>query len=211
MKPGVGGDSANELSVQVGQQHVSFTLEPKSTSSRRTSRSAAKVQKTRREKLRLQIKCWDRGQEVTESWEDTDTVSLETQLANVVDALIVTGERLHREGIQHHYNWLVQRKTDMEEKERQQQAEQVRLEQERRQQREQARIDRLLTDASALRQAGEIRSYVDRVVNSVAAEGPELLSAQLDSWVTWAIAQADRIDPVRSGRFIEAMQDPAED
>lgn len=34
-------------------------------------------------------------------------------------------------------------------------------------------------DASALRQAGEIRSYVDRVVNSVAAEGPELLSTLL--------------------------------
>ncbi len=48
-------------------------------------------------------------------------------------------------------------------------------------------------------------------MNSVAAEGPELQSAQLDSWVTWAIAQADRIDPVRSGRFIKAMQDPAED
>ncbi|VAW72768.1 hypothetical protein MNBD_GAMMA13-2098 [hydrothermal vent metagenome] len=48
-------------------------------------------------------------------------------------------------------------------------------------------------------------------ISDAAAEGPELLSAQLDSWVTWAIAQADRIDPVRSGRFIEAMQDPAED
>ena len=123
----------------------------------------------------------------------------------------VVDKRLYREGIQHHYNWLVQRKTDLEEKERQRQAEQVRLEQERQQQREQARIDRLLTDASALRQAGEIRSYVERVVNSVAAEGPELPSAQLDTWVTWAIAQADRIDPVRSGRFIEAMKDPAEE
>lgn len=210
MKPGVGGDSANELSVQVGQQHVSFTLEPLPTSSKRTSRSAGEVQKTRREKLRLQIKCWDRGQEAAEGWEDTDTVSLEKQLADVVEALIVTGERLYREGIQHHYNWLVQRKTDLEEKERQRQAEQVRLERERQQQREQARIDRLLADASALCQAGEIRSYVERVVNSVAAEGPELPSAQLDTWVTWALAQADRIDPVRSGRFIEAMKEPAE-
>jgi len=58
MKPGVGGDSANELSVQVGQQHVSFTLEPKSTPSRRTSRSAAKVQKTRREKYAVTWSEW---------------------------------------------------------------------------------------------------------------------------------------------------------
>ena len=48
-------------------------------------------------------------------------------------------------------------------------------------------------------------------VNSVAKQGPELPSAQLDTWVTWANAQADRIDPVRSGRFIKAMKDPAEE
>lgn len=27
------------------------------------------------------------------------------------------------------------------------------------------------------------------------------------AWARWALAQADRIDPVRSGRFVESMRD----
>ena len=89
-------------------------------------------------------------------------------------------------------------------------AKQVRLEQERLQRLEQARVDRLMADASALCQAGEIRNYVQRVVSAVTTGDIELPSVQLDSWVIWALAQADRIDPVQSGGFIEVMKDPVD-
>jgi len=49
---------------------------------------------------------------------------------------------------------------------------------------------------------------VERVVNAVATGGTELSSTELDTWVSWALAQADQIDPVQSGQFIEAMKDP---
>jgi hypothetical protein len=67
-----------------------------------------------------------------------------------------------------------------------------------------------LPDASAQCQAGEISNYVERVVSAVAEGDANLPSVQLDTWVVWALAQADRIDPVQSGRFIEAMKDPAD-
>jgi hypothetical protein len=67
-----------------------------------------------------------------------------------------------------------------------------------------------LPDASAQCQAGEISNYVECVVSAVAVGDANLPSVQLDTWVAWALAQADRIDPVQSGRFIEAMKDPAD-
>jgi hypothetical protein len=209
-KPSVRGEVASELSVQVGQQHVGFTLDLVSAPNRKTSRSAGKVQKVRRGKLRLQISHCDQGREAKEVWEDTDAELLEKQLTDVVVALIVTGERQYRASIQHHYEWLIQRKAELEEEEQRQRDEQVHLEQERRQRREQARVDRLLANASAQCQAVEIRSYVERVVSAVAEGDANLPSVQLDTWVVWALAQADRIDPVQSGRFIEAMKDPAD-
>ena len=211
MKPSVRGESASELSVLVGQQNVRFTLEPVSAPPRKVSGSAGKVQKARQHRLRFQISSGGYSREAEEVWEDTDTESLERQLTDVAVALIVAGERQYRAGVQHRHDWLIQRRTELEEEERRQRAEQVRLEQERRQQREQAWVDRLLADASALRQAGEIRNYVGCVVNLQTQAHAELPSVQLDTWVSWALAQADRIDPIQSRRFIKAMKDPAED
>lgn len=209
-KPSVRGEVASELDVRVGQQRVGFTLDVVSAPSRKTSRVVGKVQKVRREKLRLQITHWDQGREAKEIWEDTDEDLLEKQLTDIVVALIVTGERQYRARQQYHYEWLIQRKAELEEEERRLRAEKVRLEQERRLRREQARVDRLLADASALRQAGEIRNYVERVVSAVSTGDAELSSLQLDAWAVWARAQADQIDPVQSGWFIEAMNDPAD-
>ncbi len=209
-KPSVRGEVANELDVRVGQQRVGFTLDVVSVPIRKASRAVGKVQKVRREKLRLQISHWDQGREAKEIWEDTDEDLLEKQLTDIVVALIVTGERQYRARQQHHYEWLIQRKAELEEEERRLRAEKVRLEQERRLRREQARVDRLLADASALRQAGEIRNYVERVVSAVATGDAELSSLQLVTWAVWARAQADRIDPVQSGRFIGSMKDSAD-
>jgi len=210
MKPSVRCESTSELSVQVGQQYVRFTLEQVSVSSRKTSGSVGTVKKTRQHKLRFQISSgrYSREEDV---WEDTETESLERQLTNVAVALIVAGERQYRAGVQHRYDWLIQRKAELEEEEQRQRAEQVRLEQERRQRREQARVDRLLADASAMRQAGEIRNYVECVVDLQGKGHAGLPPAQLDTWVVWALAQADRIDPIQSRRFMEAMKDPTED
>ena len=94
-------------------------------------------------------------------------------------------------------------------------AERKRREEERRRReleakREQARIDHLLGQASALSRAEQIRAYVAavRALNSTAPE--PMTPTALDEWCGWALAQADRIDPVHSGAYKTRPGAPAE-
>jgi hypothetical protein len=81
-----------------------------------------------------------------------------------------------------------------------------RAEQERQQRLEQARVERLLDEAASLRQAMDIRAYVDAVRAVAANENSSISAEELLHWSKWALAEADRIDPVRSARFIRAFE-----
>ena len=75
---------------------------------------------------------------------------------------------------------------------------------------EKARIDHLLGQARALEQAQEIRTYV-KAVQALNAETQDPMSAdELASWASWALAQADRIDPVVSGAYKTRPAEPSE-
>jgi hypothetical protein len=77
-----------------------------------------------------------------------------------------------------------------------------REEQEHRQQPEQGRIECLLDEAVSLRRATDIRAYVDAVKAIVAKETASISSEKIERWWKWALAEADRVDPVRSARFL---------
>lgn len=81
-----------------------------------------------------------------------------------------------------------------------------REERERQQQLEQARIDRLLDEAASLRRAMDIRACVDAVKTVVANETASISSEAMERWLKWALAEADRIDPVRSARFLGEIE-----
>jgi accessory colonization factor AcfC len=51
-----------------------------------------------------------------------------------------------------------------------------------------------------------IRAYVDAVKAAVASENTAISAEELLHWSKWALAEADRIDPVRSARFIRAFE-----
>ncbi len=70
----------------------------------------------------------------------------------------------------------------------------------------QARIERLLDEAASLRRAIDIRAYVDAVRAAVANENSSISAEELLQWPKWALAEADRIDPVRSSRFIRTFE-----
>jgi hypothetical protein len=55
--------------------------------------------------------------------------------------------------------------------------------------------------AHALEQARQIRAYVDAVRDMNAAAPERMTADELQDWSVWALAQADRIDPVVSGAF----------
>ncbi|WOH53839.1 hypothetical protein [Bradyrhizobium sp. sBnM-33] len=81
-----------------------------------------------------------------------------------------------------------------------------REEQEYRERVEQAKIDRLLDEAVALRQAMDIRAYVDAVRAVLAHETTSISAEKLERWSKWALAAADHIDPVRNAHFIRAFE-----
>jgi hypothetical protein len=69
--------------------------------------------------------------------------------------------------------------------------------------------DLFLRDAAAFQQAGEIRKYVEAILSGEARDRSFPMD-QIERWTKWALAQADRIDPTSSGRFLKAMQDEDE-
>lgn len=80
-------------------------------------------------------------------------------------------------------------------------AEAVRKEKERQERLERERVDRLLGEAASLARAQEIRRYVGEVREANAASTDPMPVDEIEAWAAWALQQADRIDPVRSGAF----------
>jgi hypothetical protein len=124
-------------------------------------------------------------------------------MADIAVEIVAVAELKYREGCVRQFEWRVKRKAEREEELRQHQLELERQERERQQMLEQARIDRLLDEAATLRRATEIRTYVHAVKQATTGEGIGATTEEIERWAQWALAEADRIDPVRNGRFLE--------
>jgi len=125
-------------------------------------------------------------------------------------AIIVRGEQEVRESAVRRRAWRIKRKAELEEAERKRLTEEERQRRALEAKRQQARIDHLLGQAEALRQAEQIRAYVAavRALNPNASD--PLTPGALDEWSGWALAQADRIDPVLSGTYKTRPSEPRE-
>lgn len=206
-KPWVRGREARVLGVHVNEQNVSFSVDD-ANAKQVDYHSDYQRPKNASGRMKVIIKWWrskDHGEEV---WEDTKVEPVEKAVTDIVVQLIVAAERQHRQGAHQHYEWLLERKARLIEEARRAREEAERKERERQVQLEREQIDRLLADATALRQAQDIRAYVRAVNELCAVNGSPLAADDLRTWKEWALAQADRIDPVVSGKFIDSMKDP---
>ena len=61
----------------------------------------------------------------------------------------------------------------------------------------------MLAEARALQRARDIRAYVGEMKALSASLNPPIPKDVLIAWEQWAMAQADRIDPVLSRRFLD--------
>ena len=118
---------------------------------------------------------------------------------------VLAAESQYRESAIRQYQWRIERKARLEEEERQRQIQAERAERERQKRIEQGRIDRLLQDASAFYQAGQIRRYVEAIGSALATDACSI--QDFEHWKEWALAQADRIDPVQNKSFLRTMHD----
>ena len=174
-------------------------------------RSKAKQTKPR-DRLRLTVGgTWRSKNEDQRVWEDSGEHKLESMLRDIAEEVILAGERQYRKGKEHHYEWLIERKRDLEEKERERIETEKRLERERLERIRQERIQRLLDEASAHRQACDIRMYIDQVLAAVDESSLQQSQEELMSWAQWARAQADDLDPIISGGFqIDGLPDQSD-
>jgi hypothetical protein len=129
-------------------------------------------------------------------------------MTDIVIQVILTAEIKYRENALHQYQWRIKRKAELEEEERKRKAEAERAEKERQKRIEQNRVNRLLRDAAAFQQAGEIRKYVEAI--RLVQAGDSSSTDEFEKWSQWVLAQADRIDPAVSAKFLKAMQDQDE-
>jgi hypothetical protein len=163
-------------SIMVGSQSVEFELKPIKPKGRHNNESSRKQQP-----LELTIQGANKESATKQYWCDTDDARLELCLTDILIELIMTGERNLRQRAQHIYEWNINYRNDLIEKRKQQAIERERQELEAIENEKKARIDKLLSDANELRQADNIRNYVQRVLEQHGEEDPDVAS-----WAEWA-------------------------
>jgi hypothetical protein len=128
-------------------------------------------------------------------WGDEGDLRLERRIAEIAADLIVAGEAAFREGLIKAREWDEQMARWEEER---QSAE---LEERRKD-----RLANLRRSGDLLRQAQEIRELVDSVKAAVLAGDPlDVEPHQLARWEHWALREADRLDPVKSGQVLSHL------
>ena len=205
-KPSVSRD-VHSTHVTFYQQHVGIRLARTKEHIRRYGTS--KADESNDTKLSFSILQSVSSENARISWQDDDKGKLETRITEIAIELVLTAEIQHRESAIRRYQWRVERKAELEEEERKRKLEAERRERERLRRLEQDRIDRLLKDAAAFQQAGVIRNYVQAIRLAHPFDGPSSTEA-VERWSSWALAQADRIDPAIGGAFLESMRDQDE-
>lgn len=201
-RPEVRGNEAREITITVHQTAVFLKLDrPKVT--RRGAGQGPHPTGGKSDPLRFAIVEDYQRRSERAAWQDTEDVPLEHTMADTAVEIVAVAELKYREDCVRQFEWRVKRKTEREEEIRQHQIEQERQERECQQRLEQARIDRLLEEAATLRRATDIRAYVHAVRQAAGGEGLNTQAEEVERWARWALAEADRIDPVRSGRFLE--------
>lgn len=146
--------------------------------------------------LILRIDSSFRGTAV-ETWQDDGEGTLETRIGAIAASIIVAGEAAFRRHLK-------------EEVERQELArvatEKARLERLAALNRQ--RFEDLHKSGELLRQAEDIRALVAQVKAAALAGSAGVDSTTAEAWERWALAEADRIDPVKSGQIETHLMEP---
>ncbi len=212
MKGHASGKHGRELAVTVGDVSVPFTLDSVSAAKliERERQGYAFMARGEKDKMRLSMSSLWAPEPGARSWEDAKGDRLERHLREIVVEMIVSAEQRVRDGAAGRREWLIQRKAELQEEQRKREIEEERRRRALQAKLEQARIDHLLGQARALHQAAQIRAYVATVRELNASAADSMTPEALEEWASWALAQADRIDPVLSGAFKTRPAEPAE-
>lgn len=200
------GEKASEIHAQIGHSSIVLALEPIQVRGKRGDQEGLTKGKERlrfglldgHDRYRPKI-----GRVLAE---DTPDRPIERAIREIVIELIVLGEEQYRQHQLSHHKWRLEDRARRIAEAKKEKEEAERKERERIAALEKARVDRLLGEAASLHQAEQIRAYVRAVemrLKELPGDGePESFAR----WKAWALAQADRIDPVKSGLFLQGLE-----
>jgi hypothetical protein len=203
-KPSISEHEGRNIHFSFHQRHIAIHLDRLKRPRHRGN--AANSTDADEAKLSLSILESLGSESIRIAWQDDDQGKLETRVTEIAIQIILTAELQYREGAVRSYEWRVQRKAELEEEERERKRQAERAERERQKRLEQARIGRLLKSAAAFQQAGAIRKYVE-AIRATQTDNATSSGEELERWCQWALAEAERIDPVVAGKFLLTMRD----
>jgi hypothetical protein len=151
-----------------------------------------------------------RGKSVLASWQDQPGQRLESRIGEIAAELIVAGEAKLRSALRQEEEEAERKRIEDEKRREQERLDRERRLRERREAANQKRIDDLLRSGQLLRQCREIRALVAELKTRLPASD-SLNTSELLEWKEWALAQADRLDPILSGQVFEHIRPPAID
>ena len=129
-------------------------------------------------------------------WLDDEGGKLEAKLSDVALEIVVAGEATYRQGCVDRHTWLLDCRARLETEVRKRREEAERQARERRLAEEKARRDHLFVQAQAWRTAQDIRGFVAEVL---ATPLTEQAAEDVRRWATWALSEANAIDPAVGG------------
>lgn len=198
----VRGDYAREIGLRIGDRSVMFELDHTGKPSR-PGYTPTPPPEGKQAKLRLRIDPHYSPSGGATSWEDKEGSPLEDQLTDIVIGLAVESERSHRARLEQQIKWRREMKEKEERIAREKKEAEERRERENLAAIERAKTNALLRDAARWRKAADIRAYVQAV--RAALRDPSEIGA-FEAWSAWALAEADRLDPLASGRALQSMR-----
>ncbi len=186
-------------SMQIGDMGLSlrFEIVGKHRSVRQAGRILPAPDLPASTALRISIVS-DPRQSAIASWADDTEGLIESKIASIAASAIVAGEARFRRSL----------KDAEEERQRRREAEERKRKERLAALNEQRLVD-LRTSGELLRRAQDIRLLVSEVKRAM-DEGTSLRPQQtLEAWERWALAEADRIDPVKSGQVEKHLDEPS--
>lgn len=215
-KRGHGGDvheTDDEIHVRlkIGDTQIGVTIDivgkHRTVSGRRQTRPAPDLPATTPLSLRIKPGF---DNEIGETWQDDVDGKLESKIASIAAGLIVAGEAKFRRQLREDEKQAEQDRLNREAK-----AERERLERERRmietlQKMNEQRLADLQKSGELLRLSRDIRTLVVEVRGAIAGQSGVDVE-ELEAWESWALKEADKLDPVLSGQFLSHLRPPTLD
>lgn len=190
------GADAREHSISIGEKSVGFSLDKNRRGGRRGTATEGD------DRLHLELTHHQPPEGLVVRWQDRDSLRLEDQLTDIVVGMAVAAEHFNRRWIAQRIAWEEERRVQAIEATRKQRAQEVLRKRKAIVAARKARTNVLLRHAQEWRMASTVRDYVAAVRAATAAgEDP----TQHDVWSQWALAEADRLDPITAGRSIAAI------